>query len=53
MMKYAHNEFPSDVFVLLEAIGAKLEIGTPNSKFDKIFQRKRMMCVRLKLILAV
>merc|ERR1711892_268794 len=27
MLKYAHNEFQSDVFNLLEAVGAKIEVG--------------------------
>ena len=28
MLKYAHNEFPSDVFLLLAAAGGRLQIGT-------------------------
>lgn len=27
MVKHAHREFPSDVFLLLETVGAKLSIG--------------------------
>ncbi|CAG7828777.1 unnamed protein product [Allacma fusca] len=28
MMKHDHHEFPSDIFVLLETVGARLNIGT-------------------------
>jgi len=34
MMKHAHNDFPSDVFVLLEAVGAQIvtvSANCPNS----------------------
>jgi len=34
MMKHAHNDFPSDVFVLLEAVGAHIvtiSASNPNS----------------------
>jgi len=27
MLKHAHRDFPSDVFLLLETVGAKLNIG--------------------------
>jgi len=27
MLKHAHREFPSDIFLLLETVGAKLTIG--------------------------
>jgi len=27
MMKHAHREFPSDIFLLLETVAAKLRVG--------------------------
>lgn len=30
MIKHAHNEFPSDMFVMLEAIGATITLGILN-----------------------
>lgn len=27
MLKHAHREFPSDLFVVLETVGAKISIG--------------------------
>lgn len=35
MIKHAHREFPSDIFLTLEALGAKLSIG----KFCQLCER--------------
>jgi xanthine dehydrogenase/oxidase len=39
MLKHAHNDFPSDVFVLLEAVGAS--IVTVEAKKHAITKHKR------------
>lgn len=34
MMKHAHNDFPSDIFLLLESVGAKLSIASSQTEIS-------------------
>ena len=38
MLKHAHREFPSDIFVVLEAIGAMVTIGMVLNPFKLKFR---------------
>ncbi|XP_021947093.1 xanthine dehydrogenase/oxidase [Folsomia candida] len=54
MMKHAHREFPSDVFMLLESVGAKLLIGaSPTVSKEYSMIEFRELDMRGKLILSI
>ena len=49
MLKHAHNEFPSDVFLLLAAAGGRLQIGTALPALNNV--RIELHCYSLPVLM--
>jgi len=48
MIKHAHKEFPSDVFVLLEGAGAKISVYDVVSDQNSIYSAAELMNVNMQ-----